>query len=192
MKNLSTTRKGGSKRKIVSLIVVMLTAFIVAFITLLIQIDRFFDTYDLTFRTPVIVQSPMKLEKRKTVIIKPISMINKVYADEIKNPYDAKSPKGIAWEKIKTKWNIGEWTSFEELVRNESGWNPYSRNGSSGACGLGQAMPCSKMDCESWDYECQVDWTINYVANRYKTPSKALAHWNARVPINGKDVGNWY
>jgi hypothetical protein len=27
---------------------------------------------------------------------------------------------------------------------------------------------------------------------RYKTWQNAKAHWIARVPINGKDVGNWW
>lgn len=60
---------------------------------------------------------------------------------------------------------------------------PYSINKSSGACGIPQAYPCSKLLAVigSLDnIEGQLDWMINYIANRYGTPSAAIAHHNAK------------
>lgn len=57
----------------------------------------------------------------------------------------------------------------------ESGNNPNSVSGN-GACGLGQALPCSKMDCALGDYACQDNWFTNYMLNRYHTWYNAWQH----------------
>jgi len=97
----------------------------------------------------------------------------KAYAEEVRNPFNERSPKGVAWELVKAKWGIQEWASFEQIGIKESGFNPYSVNSSSGACGIPQALPCSKMNAENWDYETQLKWMVDYIDNRYGTPSKA-------------------
>jgi len=52
-------------------------------------------------------------------------------------------------------------------------------NKSSGACGLGQSLPCSKLSnvCPNWqtDYECQDEWFTNYMLNRYGSWDNAKA-----------------
>jgi hypothetical protein len=48
----------------------------------------------------------------------------------------------------------------------------------SGACGLGQALPCSKMGNAYGSAEGEIEWTYNYIANRYGNPSNAWAFWN--------------
>lgn len=74
-----------------------------------------------------------------------------------------------------------EWSYMNTLILRESGYNPNSVNKSSGACGLPQALPCSKLQDKS--VSGQVTWMINYVKNRYGTPSKALSFHNSH---------NWY
>lgn len=60
----------------------------------------------------------------------------------------------------------------------ESGNNPGAVNKSSGACGLGQALPCSKLPCSLSDYACQDNWfTNNYMKPRYGTWDNAKAFW---------------
>lgn len=59
----------------------------------------------------------------------------------------------------------------------ESGNNPGSINRSSGACGLGQALPCSKMPCSLSDYACQDVWFTNYMLSRYGSWENAKAFW---------------
>ena len=62
------------------------------------------------------------------------------------------------------------------LVGKESGCNPYSVNASSGACGVGQALPCSKTGCEMGDGACQMRWMNSYVLGRYGSWQAAADH----------------
>lgn len=72
----------------------------------------------------------------------------------------------------------------------ESGNDPTSVN-AYGCRGLGQACPGTKLPCGE-DYACQDEYFTNYMLQRYHTWEAAKAFWLARVPINGKDVGNWW
>jgi hypothetical protein len=61
---------------------------------------------------------------------------------------------------------------FEESTNRTDAINP-----SSGACGLGQALPCSKLPCSLSDYVCQDEWFTNYAMQRYGSWSNAKAFW---------------
>ena len=63
------------------------------------------------------------------------------------------------------------------IYMKESGNNPGAVNPSSGACGLGQALPCSKMPCSLSDYACQDAFFTQYMQNRYGTWENAVAFW---------------
>lgn len=76
-----------------------------------------------------------------------------------------------------------DWPSAVELVCRESGFNSQAINRSSGACGLPQSLPCSKMNCSLDDVDCQLAWQKQYIANRYGTVTKALDFHNKN---------NWY
>lgn len=65
------------------------------------------------------------------------------------------------------------WPSFWKLIMKESSWNPQAVNKSSGACGLFQALPCSKMG--GMELANQIKWGVNYIKQRYGTPTAALA-----------------
>jgi len=65
------------------------------------------------------------------------------------------------------------------IYEHESGNNPSSVNKSSGACGLGQALPCSKMLCAPTDYECQDAYFTEYMKGRYGTWENARSFWIA-------------
>ena len=80
------------------------------------------------------------------------------------------------------------------IYMKESGNRLYATN-SIGCIGLGQ--DCSgrlAIECPNWqtDRTCQEVFWQNYMNSRYGTWNKAKQHWLARVPINGKDVGNWW
>lgn len=55
----------------------------------------------------------------------------------------------------------------EYIYCKESRGNPAAINQSSGACGIGQAYPCSKMNCSLSDYNCQDKFFTDYMLNRY-------------------------
>jgi len=78
---------------------------------------------------------------------------------------------------------ITDVANANELIRRESGCNPYAVNKSSGACGVAQELPCGKSGCSLDDGACQVRWMNSYVANRYGSWSAAVAFHNAN---------NWY
>uniref|UniRef100_A0A6M3KCL7 Transglycosylase SLT domain-containing protein n=1 Tax=viral metagenome TaxID=1070528 RepID=A0A6M3KCL7_9ZZZZ len=132
------------------------------------------------FRTPVVFQNPVPLKEMK--LLNPVGTASAEMI-VIPNPYNEKSPKGIAWVINKDMFGVQHWGALEELITRESHWNPYAINSSSRACGLGQALPCSKMKCELWDYDCQVKWVLKYIDNRYGNPTEALNYHNLK---------NWY
>ncbi|WP_377268384.1 transglycosylase SLT domain-containing protein [Peterkaempfera sp. SMS 1(5)a] len=75
----------------------------------------------------------------------------------------------------------GQWAAFDAIVSHESGWNPHAVNASSGAYGLGQALPGAKMASVGGDWKSnpatQVQWTLNYMNDRYGSPNAAWAFW---------------
>ena len=66
------------------------------------------------------------------------------------------------------------------IYQKESGNRTDAINPSSGACGLGQALPCSKMPCTLQDYACQDQFFTQYMTNRYGTWSAAKQFWQAK------------
>lgn len=63
------------------------------------------------------------------------------------------------------------------IYDHESGNNPGAINAGSGACGLGQALPCSKMGCTLSDYACQDAYFDNYAISRYGSWENAYYFW---------------
>lgn len=78
---------------------------------------------------------------------------------------------------------ISDTASARELIRRESGCDPYARNSSSGACGIAQELPCGKSGCSLGDGACQIRWMNSYVVGRYGSWSGAISFHNAN---------NWY
>jgi len=76
-----------------------------------------------------------------------------------------------------TSSDSDEYSAKMFIYYRESKNNPSSVNQSSGACGLGQALPCSKMPCSLSDYACQDKFFTGYMQNRYGTWEKAKAFW---------------
>lgn len=78
---------------------------------------------------------------------------------------------------------ITDLSNASYLIGEESGCNPYAVNPSSGACGVGQALPCSKTGCEMGDGACQIRWMNSYVQGRYGS-------WQAAADHHRRS--NWY
>lgn len=66
------------------------------------------------------------------------------------------------------------------IVKHESGWNPNAVNASSGACGLGQQLPCGKWAGEWNDPIAALVAMKGYAIDRYGSWSGAYAHWIAQ------------
>ncbi|MFI6449509.1 transglycosylase SLT domain-containing protein [Kitasatospora sp. NPDC050543] len=71
--------------------------------------------------------------------------------------------------------------SFNKIVAHESSWNVTATNASSGAYGLVQALPGSKMASAGADWKTnpatQIKWGLNYMNERYGSPNAAWAFW---------------
>ena len=74
-------------------------------------------------------------------------------------------------------WTEDDFTALVNLWNRESGWNVHCYNSSSGAYGIPQALPGSKMATEGTDYEnngeTQIRWGLKYIQGRYGSPSAA-------------------
>ena len=82
-----------------------------------------------------------------------------------------------------------QWPFLKQLWNNESGWRTNALNASSGAYGIPQALPASKMGSAGSDWKSnpatQIAWGLGYIQSRYGSPGFALAAWNNRSP-------HWY
>ncbi|MGI5470616.1 lytic transglycosylase domain-containing protein [Streptomyces sp. CA-132043] len=72
---------------------------------------------------------------------------------------------------------------FSNIVDHESGWNYRATNASSGAYGLVQALPGSKMASAGSDWQTnpatQIKWGLGYMNDRYGSPCGAWSFWQA-------------
>ena len=77
-------------------------------------------------------------------------------------------------------WGDGEFSCLQSLWNRESGWNYQAQNASSGAYGIPQALPGSKMSSVADDWATnpatQITWGLGYIQGRYGTPCSAWAH----------------
>lgn len=77
-------------------------------------------------------------------------------------------------------WTGGQWTWLDRLWLRESRWNTRAENPSSGAYGIPQALPGSKMSSVARDWRTnpitQIRWGLGYIKGRYGSPCGAWAH----------------
>ncbi|MDY7542394.1 MULTISPECIES: hypothetical protein [unclassified Cryobacterium] len=77
-------------------------------------------------------------------------------------------------------WGGNDYTCLVSLWNKESGWRADAYNASSGAYGIPQSLPGSKMASAGSDWRTnaatQVDWGLGYIAAVYGTPCGAWAH----------------
>jgi hypothetical protein len=77
-------------------------------------------------------------------------------------------------------FKIDQFPCLDKLWKKESGWNYRAENRSSGAYGIPQALPGSKMAKFGDDWETsaatQIKWGLDYIEGRYDTPCSAWSH----------------
>lgn len=89
-------------------------------------------------------------------------------------------------------WGANQLPPLVALWNGESGWNPLARNPSSGAFGIPQALPPSKMGAlaASGNAAAQIRWGEGYIHSVYGTPANAYGTWLSRSP-HWYDKGGW-
>ncbi|MFD7530625.1 MULTISPECIES: transglycosylase SLT domain-containing protein [unclassified Streptomyces] len=79
--------------------------------------------------------------------------------------------------------DAAQFQCFSNIVQHESGWNHTATNSSSGAYGLVQALPGSKMASAGTDWKTnpstQIKWGMDYMNSRYGSPCGAWSFWQA-------------
>ncbi|MEU9302850.1 transglycosylase SLT domain-containing protein [Streptomyces sp. NPDC048269] len=88
--------------------------------------------------------------------------------------------KAIAQQMIK---DPAQFAAFDKIVSHESGWDHTATNSSSGAYGLVQALPASKMSSAGSDWKTnpatQIKWGLDYMNERYGSPVGAWNFWQS-------------
>lgn len=84
-------------------------------------------------------------------------------------------------------WGSDQFRCLDLLWTRESGWRANAYNASSGAYGIPQSLPGSKMASAGADWRTnaatQIDWGLSYISARYGSPCGAWAH---------SEAYNWY
>jgi hypothetical protein len=101
---------------------------------------------------------------------------------------DPGSAKAIARDMLAARgMGDDQYSCLVSLWNKESGWRVNANNGSSGAYGIPQALPGSKMATAGADWQTnpatQITWGLGYITGRYGSPCGAWAHSQAM---------NWY
>ncbi|MFT3834537.1 MAG: transglycosylase SLT domain-containing protein [Micropruina sp.] len=104
------------------------------------------------------------------------------YADKVKKiGYDPKKtdPRDIAKQIMleKYEWGADQFSCLNKIFTQESGWKWNATNPSSGAYGIPQSLPGTKMATEGDDWKTnpatQIKWGLKYIKQRYGTPCAA-------------------
>ncbi|MET8091911.1 lytic transglycosylase domain-containing protein [Micromonospora sp. NPDC005220] len=112
-------------------------------------------------------------------------------ANEAAKPYDGQIPASCAEYSGNRKigcalmidkgFGIAEFPCLEKLWTKESGWNHKASNSSSGAYGIPQSLPGSKMGSVASDWRTnpatQIIWGLGYIKGRYKSPCGAWTYF---------------
>ena len=98
-------------------------------------------------------------------------------------------PREMARQILQNKFGYGaeEFSCFNDVIIRESGWDVDATNPSSGAYGIPQALPGSKMASAGSDWRTnpatQIIWAVGYMDDRYGSPCSA---WSF------KSANGWY
>lgn len=97
----------------------------------------------------------------------------------VQSSYTVAQVKAIAQQMVPA----GQFQCFSNIINQESTWNYKAVNKSSGAYGLVQALPGSKMASAGADWRTnpatQIKWGLNYMNDRYGSPCGAWSFHQA-------------
>jgi len=94
-------------------------------------------------------------------------------------------PREMAQQILQNKFDYGsdQFSCFDWIIKHESNWNVHAQNAGSGAYGLPQSLPGSKMASVASDWRdnpaTQIIWGAQYMKSRYGSPCGAQSHWQS-------------
>jgi hypothetical protein len=129
-------------------------------------------------------------------IVKPKIVYSKKPLSANTNPTKIRTLTHRAWKNKEFRWNDNrQWQCFDNIIKKESAWNPWSTNGAGWeeTGGIPQAHPSRKMAEAGKDYRSnvwtQIRWGLKYIRSAYGTPCSAWDAWQGRA-ANGSY--GWY
>ncbi|WP_104084363.1 hypothetical protein [Cryobacterium sp. Y11] len=119
-------------------------------------------------------------EKPKPVPVPVVAAKKKTFTAPAAAVPDPGSAKAYAYDAVAARgWGEDQYDCLVSLWQKESRWDVSAQNGSSGAYGIPQALPGSKMASAGEDWATnagtQIEWGLGYVSGRYGTPCGAWA-----------------
>jgi hypothetical protein len=99
-------------------------------------------------------------------------------------PPDPGTAQAIAYKMLSSfGWKPSTYYGcLDDIWSRESGWR-YNAENASGAYGIPQALPGSKMASAGPDWQTdpttQIKWGLGYIAERYNNPCSAWSFWEA-------------
>jgi hypothetical protein len=98
-------------------------------------------------------------------------------------PPDPSSAQGIAYKMLPSfGFSTDQFGCLNDIWSRESGWR-YNAENASGAYGIPQALPGSKMASAGSDWQTnpatQINWGLGYIKGQYGTPCQAWSFWQA-------------
>ena len=99
-------------------------------------------------------------------------------------PTASGSPQSIAQAMLGSSgWSASQFSCLKPLWAAESGWSVTASNPSTGAYGIPQAMPASKMASAGPNWQTsaatQIRWGLDYIKSIYGSPCAAWSHEEA-------------
>jgi len=122
--------------------------------------------------------SPLELDGVKNVDASTMALLSLAIrqVELAREPQGAKQvAKALIAEKY--QWDEEQYSCLNKLWTKESHWNYKARNKVSGAHGIAQALPATKMEVVGTDWRTnpvtQISWGLKYINERYDSPCKA-------------------
>jgi hypothetical protein len=129
-----------------------------------------------------------ELSSSATVSASAMSLVSSVSAS-VELARDPDGAREVAKSLMEEKygWGNKQYACLDDLWIKESNWNYRASNKRTGAHGIPQALPATKMDSAGTDWRTnpvtQISWGLRYIDVRYDTPCKAWAKFKR---------SNWY
>lgn len=149
-----------------------------------LESTQIFSTTDEADQSP----SSLELDSVKVVDAQAMALIS-IASRQVDLARQPDGARAVAKEIIAAKyaWSEKQFTCLDQLWIKESHWNYKARNKVSGAHGIAQALPATKMEIVGTDWRTnpvtQITWGLKYIAERYDTPCKAWSKFKR---------SNWY
>ena len=138
--------------------------------------------------TPIEAALFSELSSSATVSASAMSLVSSASASvELARTPDGAREVARALMEDKYGWGEKQYACLDDLWIKESNWNYRASNRRTGAHGIPQALPATKMDSAGTDWRTnpvtQISWGLRYIDIRYETPCKAWAKFKR---------SNWY